>query len=114
MGGKRPPMRKCRFAGAGTKPRHEFLVASYRADRKATADDLSERRQIGIDIPQSLRPAITQTKREDLVEDQQRPDLAVNCPQRFDKGFVRRVKTGAVRHGSDEYACQFVSLLAVL
>ena len=76
IGRKGPAMRQRRLAGGGIEHRHEFPLAADRADRKAAAHDLAERGQIGIDIPKPLRAAIAEAEGDDLVEDQQRADLA--------------------------------------
>jgi hypothetical protein len=51
------------------------MVAREKPTGKATADDFSQRGQVGIDIPNPLRAAIAQPKRDDPIEDQQRADL---------------------------------------
>src|SRR6478736_5926207 len=76
IGGERAAMRQRRLARARVEHRHDVLVAADRADRKTAANDFSERGQIGIDIPDALRAAIAEAKRDDLIEDQERADLA--------------------------------------
>jgi len=95
---KGPAVRQRRLAGSGIEHAHELLVARDGAHRKATADDLSQRRQIRIDIPQTLAHRDSPGERDDLIEDQQRPDLAGDLAQRFEIGLVGRRKAGAVRH----------------
>ena len=57
-------------------------MATDCSNRKATADDLAERCQIRIDIPQALGAAIAEPKGNDLIKNQQCPDLARNLAER--------------------------------
>src|ERR1700678_1546332 len=83
---------------------HVFPAARNGANRKATANDLSQGRQVGIYAPQSLRSAIAQAKGDDFIEDQQSSDFTSDLAQSFKIGLVRRCKTRAVRHGVDKNA----------
>ena len=97
-------MRQRRLARTRIEHRHDIPVAADRADRKAAADDFSERGQVRVDVPDALRAAIAETKRDDLVEDQQRADLARDFSQRLQIGPVRRREAGTVGHGIDQHA----------
>src|ERR1039458_1314088 len=91
-------MWKRRLAGTRIEHGHIFPAARNGANRKAAANDLSQRRQVGIDAPQSLRSAVAQAKGDDLIEDQQSSDFTSDLAQSFKIGLVRRCKTRAVRH----------------
>ena len=71
-----------------------------------------KRRQVGIDAPQPLRAAKTQPKGDDLVEDQQRADLARDRAQRLEIRLVGGRKPGAVRHRIDQHAGELRAVLA--
>ena len=107
-----PPCGSAGLPDLGSNTAMTFPAAGDGADRKAAANDLSERGQVGIDAPDALRSAIAEAKGDDLVEDQQRADLTSDLAQRLQIGLVRRRKTRAVRHGIDQNAGEFRAMLA--
>ncbi len=112
IGGERTAMRQGRLARARIEHRHDILAAADRADRKAAADDFAERGQVRIDVPDALRAAIAEPKRDDLVENQERADLACDLAQRLQIGLIGRRQTGAVGHRIDQHAGEFRAVLA--
>ena len=105
-------MRQRRLARARIEYRHDIPVAADGTDRKAAADDFSERGQIGIDVPDALRTAKAEAERDDLVEDQERADLARDLSQRLEIGLIGRREARAVRHGIDQHAGKPLAVLA--
>src|SRR6266566_238674 len=52
---------------------HHFLGAAECADRKTTADNFAEHREIGFDVENLLRTALVKSERDHFIEDEQRP-----------------------------------------
>src|SRR5438067_2079173 len=88
ISGKGAAVWQRRLAVSWVENRHELLAAGDGADRKTAAYDLPQSRQVGIDVPQSLRPVISQPERDDLIENQQRSDFAGDPAQRVEIGFI--------------------------
>ena len=71
--------------------RHDLPSSAVRADRQSAADDLSERRQIGINAVQFLRaPGREPESGHDFVKDQHDPFVRAELPQPFEESRLRR------------------------
>ena len=108
-----PPCGSAGLPALGSNTAMNSRAAADRADRKTAADDLAERRQIGIDAPYALRAAIAEPEGDDFVEDQQRPDLARDLGATPRDSSCRPApRPGAVRHRIDQHAGQLGAVLA--
>ena len=77
---------------------HDFRAPSKSADGQPTADDLAERREIGLNAKQFLGPAARHPEASHhFIEDQQRAIFSALVAQSLEKILARKIEAGIRR-----------------
>src|SRR6478735_8000913 len=86
----------------GVECGHDVGASGKGADRKATADRLAERGEVGADAIGGTEAAEGEAERDDLVDDHERAVAGSELADSVDELRVGGLEASAVRHEVDE------------
>src|SRR2546423_1604502 len=82
--------------------RHDVLAATECRQCVAAANDLAQCREVRTNAGTALRAAMPDAERDDLVEDQQRPDPRRDVAEECQESLIRRPDAAGALHWLDD------------